>query len=32
VHSSFGVMCIVAGVVMTSAGWIAIRKIVDIKI
>jgi tight adherence protein B len=32
VHSSFGVMCIVAGVAMTSAGWIAIRKIVDIKV
>jgi tight adherence protein B len=32
VQSPFGVMCIVAGVVMTTAGWIAIRKIVDIKV
>ena len=31
-HSSFGVMCIVAAVTMTTAGWIAIRKIVDIKV
>ena len=31
-QSSFGVMCIVAGVTMTTAGWIAIRKIVDIKV
>jgi tight adherence protein B len=32
VQSPFGVMCIVAGVTMTIAGWIAIRKIVDIKV
>jgi tight adherence protein B len=31
-QSPFGVMCIVAGVVMTTAGWLAIRKIVDIKV
>jgi tight adherence protein B len=31
-QSPFGVACIVAGVTMTIAGWIAIRKIVDIKI
>ena len=31
-QSSFGVMCIVAGVMMTTAGWLAIRKIVDIKV
>jgi tight adherence protein B len=31
-HSTFGVMCIVAAVTMTTAGWIAIRKIVDIKV
>ncbi|HZE03572.1 MAG TPA: type II secretion system F family protein, partial [Solirubrobacteraceae bacterium] len=32
VQSSFGVLCIAAGVAMTTAGWIAIRKIVDIKV
>jgi tight adherence protein B len=32
VQSSFGVLCIGAGVAMTTAGWIAIRKIVDIKV
>ncbi len=32
VASPFGVACIVAGVTMTIAGWIAIRKIVDIKV
>jgi tight adherence protein B len=32
VQSPFGVMCIVAGVVMTTAGWVVIRKIVDIKV
>jgi tight adherence protein B len=31
-QSSFGVVCIVAAVTMTAAGWIAIRKIVDIKV
>src|SRR5262249_28433852 len=31
-QSPFGVTCIVAGVAMTTAGWIAIRKIVDIKV
>jgi tight adherence protein B len=31
-QSSFGVMCIVAGVAMMTAGWIAIRRIVDIKV
>jgi tight adherence protein B len=31
-HSTFGVICIVAAVTMTVAGWIAIRKIVDIKV
>jgi tight adherence protein B len=31
-QSPFGVMCIAAGVAMTTAGWIAIRKIVDIKV
>jgi tight adherence protein B len=32
IHSAFGVMCIVMAVVMLSAGWLAIRKIVDIKV
>jgi tight adherence protein B len=32
VHSAFGVMCIVTGAVMLTAGWLAIRKIVDIKV
>lgn len=32
VHSAFGVMCIVVAVLMAIAGWIAIRKIVDIKV
>lgn len=32
VQSPFGIVCIVAGVLMTTAGWIAIRKIVDIKV
>lgn len=31
-QSSFGVICIVAAVTMTATGWIAIRKIVDIKV
>jgi tight adherence protein B len=31
-QSSFGVTCIVAGITMTTAGWIVIRKIVDIKV
>lgn len=31
-QSPFGVMCIVAGVTMTIAGWLVIRKIVDIKV
>jgi tight adherence protein B len=31
-HSTFGVICIVAAVTMTAAGWLAIRKIVDIKV
>ena len=31
-QSSFGVICIVAAVTMTAAGWIAIRKIVDVKV
>jgi tight adherence protein B len=30
--SSFGVMCIVAGVTMITAAWIVIRKIVDMKV
>jgi tight adherence protein B len=32
VQSPFGVTCIVAGVIMTTAGWIVIRKIVDIQV
>jgi tight adherence protein B len=32
IHSSFGVMCIVMGIVMLTAGWLVIRKIVDIKV
>jgi tight adherence protein B len=32
IHSAFGVMCIVMAVVMLTAGWLAIRKIVDIKV
>lgn len=32
VQNPFGVMCIVAGVIMTTVGWIVIRKIVDIKV
>lgn len=32
VQSPFGIACIVAGVLMTTAGWVAIRKIVDIKV
>jgi tight adherence protein B len=31
-QSVFGLMCIVAAVTMTTAGWIGIRKIVDIKV
>jgi tight adherence protein B len=31
-QSTFGVICIVAAVTMTIAGWLAIRKIVDIKV
>jgi tight adherence protein B len=32
IRSLFGVMCIVMGGVMLTTGWLAIRKIVDIKV
>jgi tight adherence protein B len=32
IHSAFGVVCIAIGVLMLTAGWFAIRKIVDIKV
>jgi hypothetical protein len=32
VQSSFGVACIVVGVMMLATAWILIRKIVDIKV
>jgi tight adherence protein B len=32
IRSTFGVVCIGMGVVMLTAGWFAIRKIVDIKV
>jgi tight adherence protein B len=32
IRSTLGVTCIVMGVVMLTGGWLAIRRIVDIKV